>query len=207
MIEYKSSIFLFCFCSNDAILIVTISQIALSAALIMGIAALLVLWYRMCTRTNYLSWVYFICLPYHFNLFLSFHLTHRNAYMRSETEHCCNRDFAHASLTSVQIRIMSRLRDRPPTYEVASAQQEEGQVVRTISYGGPASEIQIISGRAPPCYDGAILSVRPKSHHPFLSYLTEYASSHRSTISPLPTWTAVPFTIKCQTSIRQQTAT
>lgn len=85
--------------------------------------------------------------------------------MRSEVEHCCQRDIARASLTSVQIRIMSRLRDRPPTYDVSSAQQDQDQaVVRTISYGGPASDIHIISGRAPPCYDGAILSVNSSAY-------------------------------------------
>lgn len=93
---------------------------------------------------------------------------YRGNYVRSEAEHCCERSFPHASLTSVQIRIMARLRDRPPTYESndtydSRLQREHGESIQTISYAGlPRTDIRITAGgdHAPPCYEGGMLSVR-----------------------------------------------
>lgn len=53
-IRLSKRLYMFLYFSDDAIIIVTISQIALSVALILGIIALLLLWYRMLI-TNYAS--------------------------------------------------------------------------------------------------------------------------------------------------------
>ncbi|XP_055381879.1 putative uncharacterized protein DDB_G0286901 [Condylostylus longicornis] len=85
--------------------LVTASQIALSAALIMGIAALAMVVYRLCTRPKYLS------------------ARHRAALARARGNQNDNDPAnnypsdARTSLTSMQIRVINRLRDRPPTYD------------------------------------------------------------------------------------------
>ncbi|XP_055678872.1 uncharacterized protein LOC129787360 [Lutzomyia longipalpis] len=84
-------------CPNGGHLIfATASQIALSAALIIGIAALATLLFRMCSKRS---------------------LTDRprgRSFLSDEGGRFASE---RASLSSIQIRILQRLRDRPPRYE------------------------------------------------------------------------------------------
>ncbi|XP_055908657.1 uncharacterized protein LOC129943333 [Eupeodes corollae] len=82
---------------------VSASQIALSAALIMGMAALTMVVYRLCTKPRYLSARQrALASQMGFNI---------------ENENLSYATYLRASLTSMQIRVLTRLRDRPPTYD------------------------------------------------------------------------------------------
>ncbi|XP_059611578.1 uncharacterized protein LOC132258327 [Phlebotomus argentipes] len=84
-------------CPNGGHLIfATASQIALSAALIIGIAALATLLFRMCSKRSLAD-------------------RPRNRGLLSEDDARFSSE--RASLSSIQIRILQRLRDRPPRYE------------------------------------------------------------------------------------------
>lgn len=86
-------------CQGAQGVFITAQQIALSAALIMGFAALAMVIYRLCTKPRYLT------------------ARQRAAQRASESVSVGNTSYLRASLTSIQIRVLSRLRDRPPTYD------------------------------------------------------------------------------------------
>lgn len=74
---------------------------------------------------------------------------------------------ARTSLSSIQIRVLSRLRDRPPKYETQHnydmrIQRQEEEIQRTNSANVNISTISTISAaeHAPPSYDGSKESVR-----------------------------------------------
>ncbi|XP_055852487.1 uncharacterized protein LOC129916514 [Episyrphus balteatus] len=81
----------------------TASQIALSAALIMGMAALSMVVYRLCTKPRYLS--------------ARQRALASQMGLNMENENLSYANYLRASLTSMQIRVLSRMRDRPPTYD------------------------------------------------------------------------------------------
>lgn len=86
---------------------------------------------------------------------------------------------SRASLTSIQVRVLSRLRDRPPKYETQhnydarlqnELQQQSTPAVVTIPIDSPTTsasaaaltrrnDISIIASQAPPTYDGTRDSV------------------------------------------------
>lgn len=75
------------------------------------------------------------------------------------------------SISSVQIRILSRLRDRPPRYETNHnyEHQQRDAVERTCTQTIP--EIRTLC-EAPPSYDGSRNSVRLNDDHNLLSITT-----------------------------------
>lgn len=88
------------FCPSQSGVFVTASQIALSAALIMGIAALSMVIYRLCTKPKYQT-------------------ARQRAERRMRDRNSVDTDNygnIRSSLSSMQIRILARLRDRPPPY-------------------------------------------------------------------------------------------
>lgn len=135
-------------CDNTSTAFMNASQIALVAALIMGAAALATLLYRICTKPSY---------------FGSRRLrSGRNA---EATESDFQR-VARTSLSSIQIRVLSRLRDRPPKYETQHnydmrLQRQEEEIQRTNNANVNISTISTISAaeHAPPSYDGSKESV------------------------------------------------
>lgn len=85
---------------------------------------------------------------------------------------------SRASLTSIQVRVLSRLRDRPPKYETqhnydTRLQNEVQQQSTTSAVDAPmapatsasaaaltrSNDISIIASQAPPTYDGSRDSV------------------------------------------------
>lgn len=94
---------------------------------------------------------------------------HRSNYTPPDPEHICPRDYPRASLTSIQVRILSRLRDRPPSYEshhsyderIQREQENQRAIDASIRERSlNANEFDLSGGRAPPCYDGGLVSVR-----------------------------------------------
>ncbi|XP_055697316.1 uncharacterized protein LOC129798281 [Phlebotomus papatasi] len=102
------------------IIFATASQIALSAALIIGIAALATLLFRMCSKRSLSD-------------------RPRNQGLLSDERGRLSAE--RASLSSIQIRILQRLRDRPPRYETRHNFNFRSQSVE--------------AGIAPPSYDSA----------------------------------------------------
>ncbi|GAB0093523.1 hypothetical protein DMENIID0001_086730 [Sergentomyia squamirostris] len=126
-------------CPNSGNLIfATASQIALSAALIIGIAALATLLFRMCSKRSLTDGRRSRGL-----------LGEDNSRFSSE----------RASLSSIQIRILQRLRDRPPRYEtrhnfnLRSQSHEPG--IAPPSYDNP-STTPTTDTELPPPYTIAI---------------------------------------------------
>jgi len=136
-------------CDNSRDIFMNASQIALVAALIMGAAALAILLYRICTKPSY-----FGSRRIRFN---------RNAEARESDLPAESR----ASLTSIQVRVISRLRDRPPKYETQhnydtriQRQEEERPPVRSRDTDVSISTIPVSAAEhAPPAYDGSKESV------------------------------------------------
>lgn len=86
------------YCNTQTAIFITASQIALSIALLMGLAALVMVMYRLCTKPRYL----------------------RRQHLAEQEHRSLDRSYAgylRSSLTSIQIRVLRRLRDRPPTYD------------------------------------------------------------------------------------------
>lgn len=93
----------------------------------------------------------------------------RSNYTPPDPEQICPRDYPRASLTSLQVRILSRLRDRPPSYESHHSyderiqREQENQLAVDASIrerGLNANEFDLSGGRAPPCYDSGLVSVK-----------------------------------------------
>ncbi|KAJ6641960.1 hypothetical protein Bhyg_06905 [Pseudolycoriella hygida] len=125
------------------------SQIALVAALIMGAAALATLLYRICTKPSY------------------FGSRRTRSNRNAEATESTLQQVSRASLSSIQIRVISRLRDRPPKYETQHnydmrIQRQEEEMQRTTNNNnGDISTISTgrIVEHAPPPYDGSKESV------------------------------------------------
>ncbi|KAG4079885.1 hypothetical protein HA402_015016 [Bradysia odoriphaga] len=136
-------------CDNTPSAFMNASQIALIAALIMGAAALATLLYRICTKPTY------------FGRSRRLH-SGRNA----EASESDFQRVARTSLSSIQIRVLSRLRDRPPKYETQHnydmrIQRQEEEIQRTNDSSVNISTISALSAEehAPPSYDGSKESV------------------------------------------------
>ncbi|KAL5283156.1 hypothetical protein ACFFRR_005837 [Megaselia abdita] len=119
-------------CNGQKAIFITASQIALSIALLMGLAALLMVMYRLCTKPRYLR---------------RQHLAERE-YRQLDRSYAC---YLRASLTSIQIRVLTRLRDRPPRYDnrILAAQQ---------SCPPPSYDSINVNVHQPPPYTEIILS-------------------------------------------------
>lgn len=142
-------------CDNSRNLFMNASQIALVAALLMGAAALATLLYRICTKPS---------------VFRSRRLRlNRNA---EANESDLQREM-RSSLSSIQIRVISRLRDRPPKYETqhnydTRIQRQEEEIERTD--GNTNLDINTIRvgtvEHAPPPYDGSHQSMESVHESP-----------------------------------------
>lgn len=143
------------------------SQIALVAALIMGAAALATLLYRICTKPSYFGYVYTSSKRQRIQCCSFVTSTRRTRSNRNAeaTESDIQR-ISRASLTSIQIRVISRLRDRPPKYETQHnydmrIQRQEEEIQRSNDSNvdiNPLPSIRTFE-HAPPPYDGSKESV------------------------------------------------
>jgi len=119
------------------------SQIALVAALLMGAAALAMLLYRICTKPSY---------------FGSRRVRLNRNQEANESEF---QRVSESSLTSIQIRVISRLRDRPPKYETqhnydTRIQRQEEEIQHTCAHSNENNNtIPVVNAaeHAPPAYD------------------------------------------------------
>ncbi|XP_055637497.1 uncharacterized protein LOC129776102 isoform X2 [Toxorhynchites rutilus septentrionalis] len=124
--------------SQDSIFFITAAQFALVTAMVLGILALGLLLYKTCRAR-----------------------TRRNAQPSSENE-ISRFSLSRISLTSIQVRVLRRLRDRPPKYETRHNyefnRRERSQASPRRHTTTPVSR-QSGLGDPPPAYDGDTASV------------------------------------------------
>lgn len=119
-------------------LILTVSEIFLATAIIMGLTAVVTIMLRFCTRST-------------------------QNYDQSTTTGVITRGGIRVSLTSLQQRVMSKLRDRPPRYETRHNyeyhQRDRPVTVITME---PKS-----TNEPPPPYDNEFVTVSQSKQNPF----------------------------------------
>jgi len=120
--------------SQDELFYVTISQIALVTAMFLGMLALLVLLYRTCIKFAYI-----------------FGRRARDSEVRTHNiGHMQRLGFTRTSITSIQRRVITRLKDRPPRYARAILENNtnnNGQIVNDQSC--------VVLGEPPPMYESS----------------------------------------------------
>lgn len=124
----------FSFISYDAMFLITASQVVLGTAIIMGLSALVTLLLRACSRP-------------------------RNHESVGNLPDEFGRTGVRASLSSLQQRIMSKLRDRPPRYETRHNYDYQRQQGTTrIAVLNPGAVSALTSDRSnipPPAYENS----------------------------------------------------
>lgn len=131
-----------CFRSQESLVYMTLSQIALATAMIFGLVALIILLYRILTHPMYM-----------------FGRTNESSFSTSSRAL-----FSRASLSSMQRTIFWRLRDRPPGYANTTPDPEVPASNTNLSQPGEppplydGTDIGQLSRDLPPAYAVAIIS-------------------------------------------------
>ena len=109
--------------------LLTASEVVLGTAIIMGLSAIVTVLLRVCSRPRYIQ----------------------NGQNTSNIPDEFNRNGIRVSLTSLQQRVMHKLRDRPPRYETRHnyeyQRRDEGNRISVLN---PAATIPVAIGSIPP---------------------------------------------------------
>ncbi|EAT35439.1 AAEL012398-PA [Aedes aegypti] len=131
--------------AQTSLFFLTAAQVALATAMVIGVSALATLMYK------------------------TFRARSRNNSQRPLGNNLNRTGSSRISLSSIQIRVLRRLRDRPPKYETRhnydfhqreqAAPRDDGPRTNTTPVNQPGGRSDPIIGAPPPAYDGDVASL------------------------------------------------